>query len=134
MKDADENRESDRKFHELVDVRNKADNLIHATTKSLQELKDEVSAEEKSSIESALEALKEAMKSDDKAAIEAKVQALTEVSGKMAQRVYAKKGGGEAGATPSNGAAGPQEAPEEKKSDNVVDAEFEEVKDKKEEK
>lgn len=67
-RDAEEHRDADKKFHELVDVRNKADSLIHATTKSLQELGSEVSAEEKSSIESAVDALKEAMKTDDKAA------------------------------------------------------------------
>jgi molecular chaperone DnaK len=135
-RDAEEHRDADKKFHELVDSRNKADALIHATTKSLQELGNEVNAEEKSSIESAVDALKEAMKTDDKANIEQKTQALSDVSGKMAQRVYEKKGAageGEAGSAGGDGSgqAG-QTSAEKPQSDNVVDAEFEEVKEDKE--
>lgn len=132
-RDAEEHRDADKKFHELVDARNKADALIHATTKSLQELGSEVSAEEKSSIESAVDALKEAMKTDDKDAIEQNTQALSDVSGKMAQSVYEKKGA--AGAAGDGSDTGTSQTTEEKpKGDNVVDAEFEEVKDDKEDK
>lgn len=120
VRDAEANREADRKFHELVDVRNQADALIHTTTKSLNENANEVSAEEKQSIEKAIEALKEVMKGDDKGAIEAKIKELTEHSAKLLERAYAKKA-----------AEGSQEGGSktgDSKKENVVDAEFEEVK------
>jgi molecular chaperone DnaK len=130
VKDAESHADEDRKFHELVDVRNQADNLIHATEKSLKDLgEDKVSADEKRDIDAAIEALKTAMKSDDKADIEAKTQALTALSGKLAEKLYAQKGGEEAAASQqaeagqSGGASG--------SADDVVDAEFEEVKDNK---
>jgi molecular chaperone DnaK len=121
-KDAEENKEADKKFHELADARNTADNMIHATTKSMKELGDDVSEDEKKAIEAAIDELKEAIKTDDKDDIEAKTKALTDLSGKMAEKLYAKKG-----------AEGQQQAPAEdtakqgKEEDNVVDAEFEEV-------
>ena len=126
VKDAEEHAEEDRKFHELIDVRNQADGLIHATNKSLTDLGDKVEESEKKDIESAIEALQEAMKGDDKAAIEAKLAELSEKSGKLAERVYkeqAEQGGGAA-----EGAAAP-EAEAGAAGDDVVDAEFEEVKD-----
>mgnify|MGYP003572037345 FL=1 len=126
VKDAEEHAEEDRKFHELIDVRNQADGLIHATNKSLTDLGDKVEESEKKDIESAIEALQEAMKGDDKAAIEAKLAELGEKSGKLAERVYkeqAEQGGGAA-----EGAAAP-EAEAGAAGDDVVDAEFEEVKD-----
>ena len=124
VKDAEEHAEEDRKFHELIDVRNQADGLIHATNKSLTDLADKVEESEKKDIESAIEALQEAMKGDDKADIEAKLAELGEKSGKLAERVYkeqAEQGAAEGAAAPEAeaGAAG----------DDVVDAEFEEVKD-----
>jgi len=134
VKDAEANKDADRKFHELVDVRNKADSMIHATEKSLKELGEEVEAQEKTSIEEAIKDLKEAIKTDNKDDIEAKTQKLTETSGKLAERVYAKKGGAQgAGAGPQPGAEQPGAEGAQKKED-VVDAEFEEVKDKDEEK
>jgi molecular chaperone DnaK len=124
VKDAEAHASEDKKFHELVDARNKADGLIHATNKSIKELGDKVEAGEKQDIEAAIEALQEAMKSDDKEAIEQKTEALAEKSGKLAERVYQEQaaqgeaaGGGESA---SAGSAG---------GDDVVDAEFEEVKD-----
>lgn len=128
VKDAEIHAEEDRKFHELVSVRNHADSMVHATEKSLKEMGDKVSAEERTSIEAALQALKEAMKGDDKAEIESKTEALTAVSGKMAERAYA------AASESAKADAGEHEdaAAQEKPSDNVVDAEFEEVKDNKE--
>jgi len=127
VKDAEAHAEEDRKFHELVTARNTADGMIHATTKSMAELGEQVEAEEKTSIESAIEALKEAMKGDDKDDIEAKTQALTEVSGKLAERVYAQKGAeGEGAAEAQSGAEAETESTAK---DDVVDAEFEEVKD-----
>ena len=127
VRDAEAHADEDKKFHELVTVRNTADTMIHATTKSLAELGDQVEADEKSTIEAAIEALKEAMKGEDKADIEAKTLALTEVSGKLAERVYAQKGGegaAEAGAEATHDASADAGS-----KDDVVDAEFEEVKD-----
>jgi molecular chaperone DnaK len=124
VKDAEAHAAEDKKFHELVDVRNQADNLIHATRKSMKDLGDEkLEAGEKEAIEAAIKDLEEVMKGEDKEAIEAKTQALVEASGKMAERVYAQQSGqqGEGaaeGATETTQAAG----------DDVVDAEFEEVK------
>jgi len=131
VKDAEAHAADDHKFHELVTARNQADNMIHAVTKSMKEAGDKVSAEERKAIEQAVEALKEAMKSDDKDAIEAKTKALTDASGKMAERLYAQQGegqqgGGTQGAAGAGGSDQGQES--KKKGDNVVDAEFEEVK------
>jgi molecular chaperone DnaK len=122
IKDAEAHADEDRKLHELVQVRNHADTMIHATEKSLKELGDQVSSQEKTDIEAAVEALKTALKGDDKDDIEAKTNALTEISGKLAERVYAQKGGAEAGEAPASGASHAAD-------DSVVDAEFEEVND-----
>ena len=97
IKDAEAHADEDRKLTELVHARNHADGMIHATEKSLKELGDQVGADEKTSIEHAINALKEAVKGDDKADIEAKTNDLTELSGKLAERVYAQKGGSEGG-------------------------------------
>ncbi len=120
VKDAEAHAEEDRKFHELVNARNQADNLIHATNKSLAELGDKVSVSEKKDIEAAIEALKESMKGDDKAHIDERTQRLAELSGKMAERLYAQKeqAGGEAQQEQAQGGG----------KEDVVDAEFEEVK------
>ncbi len=131
VKDAEAHAEEDRKFHELADARNQADNMIHATEKSLKDLgEDKVSADEKAAIDKAIEELKEAMKGDDKDAIEAKTAALAELSGKLAEKLYAEQGGGAGGAAGAAGAggAGQSEAAADA-GDDVVDAEFEEVKD-----
>lgn len=129
VKDAEAHAAEDRKFHELVTVRNTADNMIHAVTKSLKDAGDKVSADERKTIEHAVEELKEAMKGSDKDLIEAKTKALTDASGKMAERLYAQQGqqagGAEAGPQTQAGAEGDAAG----KSENVVDAEFEEVKD-----
>ncbi len=125
MKDAEENAAEDRKFHELVSARNQADNMIHAITKAMKDAGDKVTAEERLASERAIDALKEAMKTDDKDKIEAKTKELTEVSGKMAERLYAQGQTTEqAGASQQQAGAG-----EKAKGDDVVDAEFEEVKD-----
>jgi molecular chaperone DnaK len=126
VKDAEAHAEEDKKFHELIDVRNQADGLIHATNKSLTDLGDKVDEAEKKDVESAIEALQEAMKGDDKEAIEAKTTELGEKSGKLAERVYkeqaeAEQGAAAGGAAPEGEAGGA--------ADDVVDAEFEEVKD-----
>ena len=124
IKDAELHADEDRKLKDLISARNQADGMIHATEKSLKDLGDQVAADEKTAIESAIEALKEAVKGDDKDGIEAKTNALAEVSGKLAERVYAQKSGGE-----ESGDMGNQSSSSHKADDGVVDAEFEEVKD-----
>jgi len=125
VKDAEAHKEDDRKFKELVDVRNQADSLIHSTEKAVKELGDDVTADEKSAIDAAIASLKEAVKGDDKGAIEAKTKALGDASSKMSERLYAKKGEA-AGGAEQPGAESATEGDEK-----VVDAEFEEVDDKK---
>ncbi len=117
--DAEAHAAEDAKFRELAETRNQADGLVHATEKSLRELGDKVSGEERAKIESAMADLKEAIKGDNKAVIETKLKALGEASAGMAQRLYAdQQQGAPSGEKPAGGG-----------DDNVVDAEFEEVKD-----
>ena len=127
VRDAEAHAAEDKKFHELVNARNHADNLVHAAEKSIRDLGDKVSADEKREIEAAAAELKEAIKGDDMAAIEAKTQRLAEVSGKVAERAYKES----AQTTGAAGAGGPQAQAGGGKADNdsVVDADFEEVKD-----
>jgi molecular chaperone DnaK len=127
IKEAEMHAEEDKKMHELVSARNHADSIIHSAHKTLHELGDKVQAEEKSKIEAAIEDLKKAMHSDDKEAIDKKTEALTDISGKLAERLYAQQPQGEpeAHAHSDTGAA----SSEAKSGDDVVDAEFEEVKD-----
>lgn len=126
VKDAEAHAAEDKKFHELVTARNQADNLIHATRKSMTELGDKMEAGEKENIESAIKELEEAMQQDDKDAIEAKTQTLTAASGKMAERLYAEQAA-DTGATD----AGETGQASDTGEDDVVDAEFEEVDDSK---
>lgn len=130
VKDAELHAAEDRKFHELVGARNQADNLIHSVSKSLKEAGDKVSADERKTIEQSMEALKEAMKGTDKDLIEAKIKDLTDHSGKMAERLYAQSQSapGAEGQQQSTGGANTASA---EGKENVVDAEFEEVKDEK---
>ncbi len=131
VQDAEAHASEDKKFHELVEARNVADNLIHATGKSLKDLADKVETNDKTAIEAAIEDLKTAVKGDDKEAIEAKTQTLTELSGKMAQQAYAQQGGADAGGVDMGGFTDAAKKAEKTPKDDVVDAEFEEVKDKK---
>jgi len=130
VKDAEAHAEDDRRFHELVAVRNQADTMIHATRKSMEQLGDKLESGEKASIESAIKALEETMKGEDKDAIDSKLKTLGEASAKMAERLYAQQQGDTPG-----GAAGPDMDPKAGgdetggAKDDVVDAEFEEVKD-----
>ena len=125
VKDAEEHADEDRQARELVDARNQADALVHSVKKSLTEHDAKIDAGEKSAIESAIKDVEEAIKGSDKAAIEARTKALTEASHKLAEKMYAQQ-------QPEGGAA-PQSEGGGGKADegNVVDAEFEEVKDKK---
>jgi molecular chaperone DnaK len=125
VKDAEAHADEDRKLRELVEVRNQADAMIHATEKSLKDLGDQVEAEDKAAIESATADLKKALEGSDKEDIQAKTQALAEASGKLAEKAYAANAG-DAGAA---GEAGADNAASSNQDDEVVDAEFEEVKD-----
>ena len=122
IKDAEAHAEEDKKAHELVNAKNAAENMIHGAEKSIKDLGDKVDAGEKAAAESAIAELKTALEGDDKDAIEAKTQALTEAAGKIAEKAYAEQA--PEGAEPAEGAA----------ADDVVDAEFEEVKESKDDK
>jgi len=124
VKDAEAHAEEDKKFHELVTARNQADGMVHATRKSMTELGDKLEASEKTGIEEAIKELETVMHGDDKDAIEAKTRALAEASGKMAERLYAQQGAEGASASGAEGSGKPSAGTED-----VVDAEFEEVKD-----
>ena len=124
VNDAEVHAEEDKKARELVEARNQADAMIHGVRKSMSEMGDKLDADEKEKIESAIKDLESVVKDDDKAAIEQKTQALGEASHKMAEQMYAQAS--EAEATASTEA---ETSSGESKDDNVVDAEFEEVKD-----
>jgi molecular chaperone DnaK len=125
VSDAEAHAEDDRKFRELVDTRNQADQLIHAAEKSLDDLGEKVSPEERTQVEAAVGDLRSALEGDDKDTIETKSKALAEASATIAQKVY-EQAQGEAEAE----GAGPDAAAESSgNNDDVVDAEFEEVKD-----
>ena len=128
VRDAEAHAEEDKKFQELIEARNQADGLIHATKKTMEE--DNVTFEdgEKEAIEAAIKDLEEAIKGDDKDAIDAKTETLTKASQKMAERMYAAAQA-EAQAQPEAGPAGEEAAQDNAGADDVVDAEFEEVKD-----
>ncbi|PKH22617.1 molecular chaperone DnaK [Enterobacterales bacterium CwR94] len=119
VRDAEANAESDRKFEELVQARNQGDQIAHSTRKQLDEAGDKLSADDKAPIEAALAELNTALRGEDKAEIEAKMQALMEVSGKLMEAAQGQPGAADAGDASAQ------------KDDDVVDAEFEEVKDKK---
>ena len=120
IKDAEAHADEDKKFQELVSSRNMADSLVHSTKQSLEELKDEISEDEKTSIEGALSELEESIKGDDKEAIDAKVQNLSEKAQVLAQKAQEKAG-----------ADGSAEAGSADAGEDVVDADFEEVKEEK---
>jgi molecular chaperone DnaK len=131
VRDAEAHAEEDKRFRELVDTRNKADGMIHAVEKTMKDLGDKVDPAERARVESATADLRTALKSDDKNVIEKKTEVLAQASASIAQRAYAAQQGGAAGAGPGPGpgAAGAGAQAGGGKED-VVDAEFEEVKDK----
>jgi len=130
VKDAEAHAEDDRKFHELVAARNHADNLIHSTRKSMEQLRDKMESGEKASIETVIKDLEEAMKGEDKDAIDSKSKTLSEVAAKLAERLYAQQPpDGGMGPGPDGGPQVAGDKADAGKDDNVVDAEFEEVKD-----
>lgn len=130
IKDAEVHAEDDRKFHELIQVRNQADNLMHGITKGLKDAGDKINADEKTQLENAINALKESLKGNDKADIEAKLKELTDLSEKMADRLYAQPAGPEASAHTESTMNGATQENNTKNKEDIVDAEFEEVKDK----
>ncbi|ALM51055.1 molecular chaperone DnaK [Halomonas huangheensis] len=125
VRDAEAHADEDKKFEELVQLRNQADGMIHASRKTVEEAGDKATDEEKQAIETAASELEEAVKGDDKDAIQAKLDALTEASGALAQKMYAEQADAaqQAGGDDANANAGGR--PE----DDVVDAEYEEVND-----
>ena len=123
VKDAEAHAEEDKKFQEQVNARNQADGLIHATQKSIEELGDKVTDEERANVDSAIEALTAALETDDVEEISAKAQALGEISGQIAQKAYEQAQQAEEGA----GASAETETAQAN-DDDVVDADFEEVK------
>jgi len=124
VKDAEAHADDDKKFKELVELRNQADNLIHSSETSIKDLADDMADDEKQGIEEAVAELKEAVKGNDKAEIEAKLEVLNKASASMAERVYAKKSA--EGQTAENSADAADEG-DAVQDDSVVDAEFEEV-------
>ena len=123
VKDAEAHAEEDRKMKELVETRNQADAMIHATRKAMADAGDDVEASEKEAIEAAIKDVEEAMKGDDKAAIDEKVQALAAASQKMTEKMMAKQ--------QASGGADSQTQGQSDAGDDIVDAEFEEVDDNK---
>jgi molecular chaperone DnaK len=127
VRDAEAHAEEDKRFHVLVAARNQADALVHSAEKSLKDLANQVEPDERSAIESGISDVRAAIKGDDVAAIERATEKLAEASGKLAEKAYAKASGGA-----GQGAGGGQSAGGESgASDDVVDAEFEEVDDSK---
>jgi len=124
VKDAEAHADEDKKFEELVQTRNQADHLVHATKKTLEEAGDKATDEEKEAITKAADELEAAAKGSDKDDIEAKIKALSEVSAPLAEKLYAEQ------AQQAEGAAADAAGEQQKASgDDVVDAEFEEVDD-----
>ncbi|WP_081138039.1 molecular chaperone DnaK [Halomonas sp. BC2] len=124
VRDAEAHADEDKKFEALVQLRNQADGMIHATRKTVQEAGDKATDDEKQAIETAIAELEEAVKTDDQDNIQKKLDALTEASGQLAQKMYAEQ----ADAAQQAGAEG-AESTNAKQDDDVVDAEYEEVND-----
>ena len=127
VKDAEANAEADKKKKELIEAKNQAESLIHTTEKTLKENADKVSSADKEAIESSITALKGVIEGDDAAAIKEKSDALMQASLKLGEAMY-KAQGAAAGAGNAQGAEQGAPEAEPKKDDNVVDADFEEVK------
>jgi len=128
VRDAEAHADEDKRFRELIDSRNKADALVHSTEKSIKDLGDKVEPAERASIEAAMNDLRSVLKGDDKEAIDRKAEALAQAAAPAVQRAYqAEAGAGGAGA---QGAPGGGAGASAGGKDDVLDAEFEEVKDK----
>jgi molecular chaperone DnaK len=123
VKDAEAHADEDRKHRETVEARNQADAMIHSAEKSLKDLSEQVDDDDRKNIETAIEDLKKSMEGNDKSDIEAKTQALAMASSKLAEKAYSA-GAAEGGPEPVDANA----AEQSNANDDVVDAEFEEVK------
>jgi molecular chaperone DnaK len=137
VRDAEANAEEDKRLKELAEAHNQGDALVHSTRKALSEHGDKLEAGEKEKIEAAIKNLEEALKGSDKAAIDAKVAALSEAAQKLGEKMYAdmqaQQAGAAAGAAAGAGAPGAgsgAQASAKPAEDDVVDADFKEVKDK----
>jgi molecular chaperone DnaK len=130
VKDAEAHAEEDHKAMELVTARNQCDAMIHSVQKTLKEHGDKLADDEKAKIEAALKDAEDALKSGDKDAIQAKTQALTEASHKLAEKMYSQEQAQQGQSQPGPD-SGPQGGGEKPVEGEVVDAEFEEVKNKK---
>lgn len=132
VKDADAHVEDDKKKKELIEARNHADSLAYSVEKNIKEFGDKIDAAEKARIEEAIAKVKKAIEGDDLAAIQAAQEALTNASHKLAEAMYAKTAGPQAGASagphPEAGDAGAGAQAGGRKDDDVVDADFEDVK------
>lgn len=131
IKDAESHAEEDKKFKEMVELRNKADSLIHSTEKSVKDLGDKVDADSKANIETAVSALKESLKGSDKDDIETKVNALQEVASALAEKAYAQASEEQPQQKESAQTENANEQQAKGDSESVVDADFEEIDDKK---
>jgi len=121
VRDAEANAEEDKRFEELVQARNAADGLAHAAAKTLEEAGDKASDDEKTAIQSAIKAVEEAVQGDDKEVIDSAAQALSEASSALAQKLYSEQQGQQG--QPDQAADATSDGAED-----VMDAEFEEVK------
>ncbi len=132
VRDAEAHAEEERKFRELVESRNKADALVHQTEKALKDLGDKVPPTDRAEVESAISDLKRVLTSDDKSVIDTKANVLAQAAAKITQQAYAQAGPGPEGAG-GQGGAGPSASGDGGNAgkEDVVDAEFEEVKEKK---
>ncbi|HEX6006178.1 MAG TPA: molecular chaperone DnaK, partial [Burkholderiales bacterium] len=128
VKDAEAHAEEDKKARELVDARNQCDHMVHSVRKSLKEYGDKVPADEKARIEAALKDAEEALKSDDKSQIDVKTQALAQAAHKLAEQMYKEQ---QPQGEPTGAQAQAGEPGKKENEGDVVDAEYEEVKDKK---
>jgi len=126
VKEAEAHADEDKKKRDLIEARNQADTLIYSVEKNLKELGDKIDAGDKTRIDDAMAALKKALEGDDLSAIQAAQEELTQASHKLAEAMYAKASAQQGGPGPEQPGAGPQGAPKE--DDDVVDADFEEVK------
>ncbi|NEX60717.1 molecular chaperone DnaK [Noviherbaspirillum galbum] len=130
VKDAELYADEDKKLKELADARNQGDALIHSTRKALTEYGDKLDGGEKEKIEGAIKELEEVLKGNDKDAIDAKVAALTTAAQKLGEKMYADAQAAQAGAAGAGAGAAGAGGQESKKEEDVVDADFKEVKDK----
>ena len=129
VKDAEAHADEDKKFHELVDTRNEADNLIHSTKKSIKEVGDKLPNDDKQKIETAMSELEETMKGNDKDAIQAKSQALAETASKLAELMQAQQAGNQGQTAEAQHESTNSADNQEDTQGDTVEAEFEEVQD-----